>query len=116
MGSIRAVWNAVLLLTVVAGLTLLNQNALGQGITTGSIVGTVADQQEAVVPQASITAVQANTNATFKTVSGPDGLFAFHDLPIGDYTLTMESSGFSPLTLKNIHVSAGIKADVGIQK
>jgi len=116
MGSIRAIWNAALLLAALAGFALVSQNAIGQGITTGAIVGTVADQQGAVVPQASITAVQSNTNATFKTVSGADGLFAFHDLPIGEYTLTLESGGFSPLNIKNIRVTAGVNSDVGILK
>ena len=116
MGSIRAIWNTFLLLAALAGFVLVSQNAIGQGITTGSIVGTIADQQGAVVPQASITAVQSTTNATFKTVSGADGLFAFHDLPIGEYALTVESGGFSPLNIKNIRVTAGVNADVGIQK
>jgi len=116
MGSIRAIWNAALLLAALAGFALVSQNAIGQGITTGAIVGTVADQQGAVVPQASITAVQSNTNATFKTVSGADGLFAFHDLPIGEYALTVESGGFSPLNIKNIRVTSGVNSDVGILK
>lgn len=116
MGSIRAVWNAALLLAALAGFVLVNQNAIGQGITTGSIAGTIADQQGAVVPQASITAVQSTTNATFKTVSGGDGLFAIHDLPIGDYTLTATSSNFSPLTIRNLHVNAGVTTDAGTLK
>jgi hypothetical protein len=116
MGSIRAAWNAVLLLVVLAGAALASQYALGQGITTGSMAGTIADQQGAVVPQASITAVQSTTNATFKTVCGAEGLFAFHDLAIGEYTLTVESGGFSPLNIKNIRVAAGVNTDVGILK
>jgi len=115
MGSIRAAWNTVLLLAVLAGIALASQNAVGQGITTGSIGGTIADQQGAVVPQASIAAVQAGTNATFKTTSGADGLFAFHDLPIGDYTLTVESASFRPLDIKNIRVVAGVTAQLGTQ-
>jgi len=45
MGSIRAAWNAVLVLAVLAGAVLVSQSALGQGITTGSIAGTIVDQQ-----------------------------------------------------------------------
>src|SRR5277367_5203605 len=116
MGSIRAAWNAVVLLAVFAVATLACQFAAGQGITTGSIAGTIADQQGAVIPQATVSAVQSGTNATFKTASGADGRFAFHDLPIGDYTLLVESSGFSPLNVKNIHVSAGVTAELGLQK
>jgi len=108
MGSSRAVWNAVLLLAVLAGTILASQNAVGQGITTGSIAGSVADQQGAVVPQAAITAVETASHATFKTESGADGSFIFHDLPIGTYTLRVESGNFSPLSIKDVRVMAGV--------
>ena len=88
MGLIRTIRKAALFLAVLCAFVLILQTAVGQGITTGSITGSVEDQQGAVVPQAEITAVQTTTNATFKTVSGNDGLFTIHDLPIGDYTLT----------------------------
>ena len=116
MRSIRTAWNSVLLLAVLATAVLASQNAIAQGITTGSMGGTIADQQGAVVPQAQITAVHTTTNATFKTTSSADGLFVFHDLPIGDYTLTVESGGFSPLSIKNIHVDAGVTTQVGVEK
>jgi outer membrane receptor protein involved in Fe transport len=116
MGSIRTAWNAFVLLTVLALAVVTGQNAAGQGITTGSIAGTVADQQGAVVPQAAITAVETATNATFKTTSGGDGLFFLRNLPIGNYTVTILSGGFSPLDIKNVNVTAGIEAQVGIAK
>jgi carboxypeptidase family protein len=116
MGSIRTAWNAVVLLAVLALAIVTSQNAAGQGITTGSIAGTIADQQGAVVPQAAITAVETATNATFKTTSGSDGLFFLRNLPIGNYTVTVMSGGFSPLDIKNINVTAGIETQVGIAK
>ncbi|MBV8672226.1 MAG: TonB-dependent receptor, partial [Acidobacteriaceae bacterium] len=116
MKFIQIARKAVVFLAVFCAFGLIYQTAVGQGITTGSITGTVADQQGAVVPQASITAVQTTTNANFKTVSGSDGLFAIHDLPIGDYTLTITSGNFNPLTVRNIYVSAGVTKDAGILK
>ncbi|HEX3470442.1 MAG TPA: TonB-dependent receptor [Silvibacterium sp.] len=116
MRSIRAAWNAVLLLTILAGAILASQNAVGQGITTGSIAGTVGDQQGAVVPQAAITAAETASNATFKTVSGADGSFIFHDLPIGTYELRVESGNFTPFIVRNIHVTAGVTTQLGVQR
>ncbi len=116
MASSRAAWNAVLLLAVLTGAILAIENAVGQGITTGSIGGTIADQQGAVVPQATITAVETASNATFKTASGADGLFIFHDLPIGTYTLRVEIGNFSPLTIQNVRVTAGVTTQLGIEK
>src|SRR5277367_5699626 len=116
MGSIRSAWNTVLLLTVLASAVLASQCALGQGITTGSIAGTIVDQQGAVVPQAAITVLQGGTNATFKSTSSADGSFIFHDLPIGDYTLKVESGSFSPLNITNVQVDAGVTTQLGAQK
>ena len=116
MEPIRIARKTILFLAIFCGVALAALSALGQGITTGSITGTIADQQGAVIPQAAISAVQSDTNATFTTVSGADGLFAFHDLPIGDYALTVTSANFSPLTVKNIHVTAGVTKDAGVLK
>jgi hypothetical protein len=116
MGSIRAAGNAVLLLAVLAGVILASQNAVGQGITTGSIAGSIADQQGAVVPQATITAVEIASHATFKTVSGADGAFIFHDLPIGTYELRVESANFTPFVVKNVRVTAGVTTQLGVQR
>ena len=116
MGSSRAIWNAVLLLAVLSGPILASENAVAQGITTGSIAGTIADQQGAVVPQAAITLVENESHATFKTVSGADGLFVFHDLPIGNYTLRVESGNFTSFTVNNIRVVAGATTQLGVQK
>jgi len=109
-------WIAVLVCAVFTVVLLTGNSALGQGITTGSIAGGVADEQGAVVPQATVTAVQDATNATFKTVSGSDGSFLFYDLPIGTYTLTIASGNFSPLIVKDIRVVAGVRTDDGTLK
>jgi hypothetical protein len=91
-------------------------SSYGQGITTGSLAGTVQDPQGAVIPQASITVVQDATQATFKTVSQADGAFLIHNLPIGKYTVTIESAGFTPLRIGNLVVTAGETAQAGVQK
>src|SRR5580704_12717266 len=116
MGSTRVPWTAALFLAIFSCLLLTSRTAVGQGITTGSMSGTIEDQQGAVVPQATVLAVQTGTNATFKTASSNDGSFSFHDLPIGDYTLTVESGNFRPLNVKDIHVVAGVTANVGVEQ
>jgi hypothetical protein len=116
MGSIRAAWNAVLLLAILAGTILASHNAVAQGITTGSIAGSIVDQQGAVVPEATITAVETASHATFKTTSGADGSFIFHDLPIGNYTLRVEAGNFTPFIVNNIRVVAGVTTQLGVQR
>ena len=57
MRSILRMWIAVLVCAAFAAVVLTGNSALGQGITTGSIAAVVADQQGAVVPQASTAAL-----------------------------------------------------------
>jgi hypothetical protein len=87
-----------------------------QGITTGSILGSIADPQGSLIPQANITALEDATGALFRGVSGADGSFALRDLPIGTYTLTVESGNFLPLKVTNVQVNAGSITQIGTQK
>jgi hypothetical protein len=91
-------------------------SVFGQGITTGSITGTVADPTGAVIPGATITATAAATKLTATASAGKDGTFSFKDLPIGTYTVVISSNGFSNLTLNNIEVSAAKQQGLGIEK
>ena len=78
---------------VLALMLILSVAALAQGITTGSISGTVYDPQKAVVPGAKVTAVQSETGSSFTTKSTGEGYFLIANLPIGTYTLTIEATG-----------------------
>src|SRR6202167_295931 len=63
-----------------------------------SIRGTVTDPSGAVVPDAKLTARDVATGLTYSATSGKAGLFSFIQLPIGDYSVKVEKSGFKTLT------------------
>ncbi len=67
--------------------------ALGQTGTSG-ISGTVRDGNGAVVPGATVTAKSDATNVSQSQQTTDAGLFAFASLPVGNYTITVEKSGF----------------------
>ena len=67
----------IMLLLLAAGLVL------GQGIVTGSISGTVFDQQGAVVAGAKVRATQTETNRVFTTTSSKAGVVQLPSLPPG---------------------------------
>ena len=69
-----------------------------------SIRGTVVDPTGAVVPDAKLTATNIATGITVTTISSKDGLFAFLQLPIGDYSLKAERPGFKTVTEGHIHL------------
>jgi len=108
----------VAVLAAVLGVLLIFNAQLGsaQGISTGSISGTVYDQQKAVVPGAKVTAVQAETGSSFTTKSTGEGYFLIANLPIGTYTLTIEAAQFSSRKVSNVEVTSGQIHNVGGQQ
>lgn len=67
--------------------------ARGQ-VGTSSITGTVTDASGARVPGATVTAINESTNATNRSTTSTAGTFAFPSLPVGPYTINIESQGF----------------------
>ena len=72
----------------------------------GGISGTVTDQAGAVVAGAQVTAVETATNILLKTVTSSAGEFAFSNLPLGDYSVTVSATGFSTVKVSKVTVSA----------
>src|SRR5215471_5810979 len=66
--------------------------------TLGTITGEVKDSSGAVVPGATVTAVNKATNATRTTSSNAVGLFDFPALPPGQYSVKIELDGFKTST------------------
>ncbi|MBV8890641.1 MAG: TonB-dependent receptor [Acidobacteria bacterium] len=98
------------LLIVVA---LASGVALGQGIVTGSISGTLSDPQSAVVPGATVRATQLETNRVFTSTSSGAGVFQLSSLPPGHYNVVIESKGFSNHTAGNVEVVVGKDTSLG---
>jgi hypothetical protein len=74
--------------------------AYSQTMTTGDIVGTVADSTGAVVPGAKVTAKFVDTNEVHTTVSNQSGEYRFSLLQPGDYLVTAEATGLKSRTEK----------------
>src|ERR1044071_605467 len=87
---LRVVVMAVLLEGNVA--PLFAQNA------TGAINGMVKDQNSAVIANAVITAKNKATGASRNVNAGNDGLFAFENLPPGEYEVEVKAQGFATQT------------------
>ena len=73
----------------------------------GAINGTVTDPSGAVVPGAHVKATNKATSIDYSSESTSDGQFAFQDLPVGAYKVTVVAAGFPNLEVDNILVSQG---------
>jgi hypothetical protein len=58
------------------------------------LLGTVVDPSTLPIANANIQLEELATNATFRTTSGEHGEYHFMGLPVGQYVLTVEHSGF----------------------
>jgi hypothetical protein len=65
---------------------------------TGTITGTVFDQQRAVISGAKITAVNVNTGVSQVAVATSVGSYTIPSLVPGQYRVSAEMTGFSPVT------------------
>src|SRR5216683_3208206 len=73
----------------------------------GTINGTVTDPSGGVVPNAAVKATEAATGIDHSTVTTSEGAFAFQDIPLGFYKVTVTASGFPVYTVDKVEVSAG---------
>ena len=73
---------------------------------TGDIAGDVSDSSGAVVPNATVTAVNTATGFTRSIVTSGSGSYRVTDLPIGTYKVTISGSGFKS-AVQEVAVAAG---------
>ena len=76
--------------------------------TTGSLKGTVVDPNGAVVAGANVTLTNTGTGSSQTKQTSGDGNFEFAKLAPGDYTVTVEASGFKRSLSKGVSVKLGI--------
>ena len=92
-----AVWLSVLVALLVAS------PALAQ---TGQINGVITDNTGAIVPGATVKAVEVATGLSRETVTGADGRFIFTSLRPTTYDITAELTGFRTATRKGVLLQA----------
>ncbi|MCC7010828.1 MAG: TonB-dependent receptor [Acidobacteria bacterium] len=86
-------------------------NALAQ-TGNATLTGTVADNV-GVVPGATVTATQAQTNVNRNTVTNDQGVFRIPALPPGRYVVKVEMEGFRPLTIAEFNLLGNEIRDLG---
>jgi outer membrane receptor protein involved in Fe transport len=81
--------------------------ALAQSTTTGSIGGVVTNPAKEVVAGAAVTVKNIGTNKEDTATTDDTGRFKVANLQPGNYSVTVNSSGFSPMTVENAVVEIG---------
>jgi hypothetical protein len=94
---------ALLALVSIAVLGLLSGSARADNLYA-SIRGTVTDPTGAVISGVKLVATNASTGIMYSTTSNSSGSFTFLQLPIGDYTVKAEQTGFRGYQASGIHL------------
>ena len=80
--------------------------------TTADLAGTVVDQSGAVLPGATVTAQNVETNHVRSSITDERGYFLIPALPPGTYDVRAELAGFAPRTLEDIVLTLGSLSEV----
>src|SRR3984893_12029009 len=105
-----------LTLTVIALIALAAAPGTAQAFR-GTILGTVTDATGAVVSGAKVTVRNTDTGLTREVTTADDGNFSAPELPVGNYSVTVEKTGFKSGLVSDIHLEASSqrRADVSLQ-
>ena len=80
--------------------------------STGSISGTVTDQNHAVVLGATVVAKNTATGFVRSAVTNSSGLYRLPDIPPGPYEITIEAATFKKFGRKGITIDVGQSANI----
>lgn len=99
------------LLSVVLALFLTAPLTLAQN-TTGTILGTVKDESGGILPGVSVTAKNVDTGISRTAVTDDGGRFNAPNLPLGEYRVEAELSGFQTAVRTGVKLTLGREADL----
>jgi len=101
--SVRVLMGLLLAVPAVLG----NAPESAAQTVTGRIVGTIRDQQGAVIPNASVSAKNLDTGAERTAVSDASGGFSIVSVPAGSYDVTAMAPGFQTELRSSITMTVG---------
>ncbi len=85
-------------------LSLLVVGVTQSQVISGDLVGTVFDKSGAVVPDATVEAVNVDTYAKYPTRANSMGEFRLNNLPAGTYNVTASAPNFASTRVENFRI------------
>jgi hypothetical protein len=80
-----------------------------------SITGIVTDQSGGAIPGATITATHQATSVPYTAVSNEAGAYTITSLPVGDYVVKVELTGFKSVATKPMTLEASLIARLDVK-
>jgi hypothetical protein len=98
----RKIWFVVYIAIL---LVLLAPWLQAQSAGTGALTGTVKDPSGSVVPNATVTITNTETNQSRTTATGADGSYRFTLLPPGTYRVRFSAMGFKTAEVPSVTIN-----------
>ncbi|MBV9959292.1 MAG: TonB-dependent receptor, partial [Acidobacteria bacterium] len=92
---------------VAVALCMMSMMAMAQSTVDGAIGGTVKDPNGALVPNATVTVKNEETNKEGTAMTDSEGRFRVVQLQPGSYSVTIDASGFGTFTQSKVIVEVG---------
>jgi hypothetical protein len=99
---------------VLVAMLLLSSPLVGQTFR-GGIQGTVTDSTGGALPGADVTATNVGTGLSRTVVTDAEGNYFIPELPLGDYSVKANLSGFGPQTITGVRVVVSAMQRVNLQ-
>jgi hypothetical protein len=93
--------------TLVAALLVVTAVNVHAQALYGSLVGNVTDETGAIVPGATVTITQKETNQTREQITPENGTYSFPNLQPGTYDVVVTLPGFRTFATRDITVNVG---------
>lgn len=103
-------------LGLLLGVLLFATSALAQN-ATGRVIGTVTDTQGAAIVGARVTVTNNGTNVGSDAVTNNSGYYQVLDLPVGNYTVSVEHEGFAKVVTAaaQLDINQSLRIDVHLK-
>ena len=88
--------------SLVLGVLLVGQ--VSAQVISGDLVGTIFDKTGAVVPNATVEAVNGDTGVRFSAQANEAGEYRFNNLPVGVYNVSASAANFAKTTVNAFRV------------
>ena len=108
----RSLFLTVALAVLVLGLVVVGQTAAQ--VISGDLVGTIFDKTGAVVPNASVEAVNTETNVKYTAEASASGEYRFNNLPVGTYNVSAWAANFAKTTVNAFRIELNKSSTLSI--
>jgi hypothetical protein len=90
-------------------LCIFTLSGLAQALAGGAVEGTITDHSGAIIPGATLTLRNPSTGILYTSTSNQSGSYNFPVVAVGQYELTADKDGFTPIRRTGLSITVGSK-------